>query len=80
MSSNPKQMNTLSLPSSALSALERKGVAEISDLLFFTESEISNLNGVGRKALEVLQNELKKRNLSFKQNEITSSPFILNKS
>jgi DNA-directed RNA polymerase alpha subunit len=65
MSSIPQQLHTLSLPASARSALGRKGVVEISDLLLFTESEISNLNGVGRKALAVLQAELKRHNLSF---------------
>jgi DNA-directed RNA polymerase alpha subunit len=69
MGSKSQQLHTLSLPVSALSALERKGVAEISDLSFFTESEISNLNGVGRKALEVLQTELRRHNLSFRKTE-----------
>jgi DNA-directed RNA polymerase alpha subunit len=59
----------LSLPASARSALGRKGVTEISDLLLYTENEISSLSGVGRKALEVLQTELRRHNLSFRKTE-----------
>ena len=69
MGSKSQQLHTLSLPVSALSALERKGVVEISDLLLFTENEISSLSGVGRKALEVLQTELRRHNLSFREAE-----------
>lgn len=65
----PQLLDTLSLPASARSALGRKGVTEISDLLLFTESEISSLSGVGRKALEVLQAELRRHNLSFRETE-----------
>ena len=71
MNSIPQPLHTLSLPSSAVSALGRKGVVEISDLILFTENEISNLSGVGRKALEVLHAELRRHNLSFKKSEIT---------
>lgn len=62
-----QSLHTLGLRASALSALGRKGVLEITDLKLFTENEISNLNGVGRKALEVLQTELRRHNLSFKE-------------
>jgi len=67
MNSVPKQLQTISLPVSALSALQRKGVVEVSDLVLFTEIEISNLNGVGRKALAVLQDALKQHNMCFKK-------------
>lgn len=76
MNSIPQPIDTLNLPASARSALGRKGFTEISDLLFFTESEIASLSGVGRKALEVLHAELRKHNLSFRQNEIAVSPSI----
>ena len=69
MSSILQPLDTLSLPTSARSALGRKGVTDILDLLLFTESEISSLSGVGRKALEVLQTELKRHNLSFRETE-----------
>jgi DNA-directed RNA polymerase alpha subunit len=69
MSSVPQPLDTLSLPASARSALGRKGVVEVTDLLLFTESEMSSLSGVGRKALEVLQTELRRHNLSFRETE-----------
>jgi DNA-directed RNA polymerase alpha subunit len=69
MNSVPQPLDTLSLPASARLALGRKGVTEISDLLLFTENEISSLSGVGRKALEVLQTELRRHNLSFREAE-----------
>jgi DNA-directed RNA polymerase alpha subunit len=69
MNSVPQPLHTLSLTTSAISALRRKGVLEIANLLHFTESEIANLNGVGRKALEVLQNELRRHNLFFREAE-----------
>jgi DNA-directed RNA polymerase alpha subunit len=69
MNSVPQRLDTLSLPASARLALGRKGVTEISDLLLFTENEISSLSGVGRKALEVLQIELRRHNLSFREAE-----------
>ena len=69
MNSVLQPLDTLSLPASARSALGRKGVTEISDLLLFTENEISSLSGVGRKALEVLHTELRRHNLSFREAE-----------
>ena len=67
MSSTPNPLDKLSLPVSALSALERKGVLEISDLSSYTEEEISSLNGVGRKAIMVLQDALQQHNMCFKK-------------
>ena len=67
MNSVPKQVHTISLLVSALSALQRKGVVEVSDLALFTEIEISNLNGVGTKALAVLRDALNQHNMCFKK-------------
>ena len=67
MTSEPQPLHTLRLPSSALVALSRKGVESVSDLSNFTRNEISDMNGVGRKALAALQSELRRRNLSFKE-------------
>jgi predicted flap endonuclease-1-like 5' DNA nuclease len=50
----------------ATTALEMRGVTELSQLAAWTEKELSELHGVGPKAVSILRGALKEQGLQFR--------------
>lgn len=63
-------MSTMSLPPTigkpALRALDRAGIADLTDLTQVTREEVAALHGMGPKALGLLTTELARHGLSFR--------------
>lgn len=59
----------LPLRAGALSSLRRKGVTNISDLTRLSKQEFEGLTGLGRKSIVLIQNEMKRHGVTFRESE-----------
>lgn len=50
-------------------ALQSAGIESLRDISKFTEGEIIRLHGMGPRAIEVIQEEMKQVNLNFKKSK-----------
>lgn len=69
----PGQMKKLiaeglpSIGAPAMRALDHAGISTLKQVSKHTKNELLSMHGVGPKAIDILQKELKKKGLSFKK-------------
>lgn len=68
-SSKPSNAFLQQFAAPARRALQQLQINCLDDLCQYTESEIANLHGIGKKALMQLHEQLKKHNLHYKSNK-----------
>jgi predicted RecB family nuclease len=66
----PKDIFLAKLAAPARRALENKGIGTLEQLAQFSETEILNLHGMGKRSIEQLNQFLIDNNFSFKKHQV----------